>query len=142
GDTGRFGFGLNAADRFHDCGHGGFFEAAFIDRYWKSLFHYDLTAQGDPPKDLRWYQRLPLVIPLRWYFALGFLAFSWLVLWPCLLWLLSFVGVEFSFLTIRHNYTLATVPVTAHYHNDDQGSGLVPPNSKGGVQTDLVQSMF
>jgi hypothetical protein len=142
GDTGTFGFGINAIDRFHNFGHGGFFGSAFIEKYWKSLFHDGLTEKGELPQGLRGFQRIPLVIPFRWLLVAGFLALFWWVLLPCLLWIFSVLGVEFSFLTIRHNYRLPTVPVNTHLAREN-GLGLRPPNSTGvAVDSEVVRSMY
>jgi hypothetical protein len=142
GDTGTFGFHNNAIDRFHNGGHGVFFDTAFIDKYWKPLFHDGVVAKGDRSPDPRFYQRLLLVIRLRWFVVLAWLAIARWVLIPSVLWLLSLIGVEFSFLTIRHDYALPTVPATACYYNNNKGCGLVPPNSSGTVDADVIQGMY
>lgn len=52
GDTGRFGFHCEPVrDRFHNVGHSGFFDEAFIKKFWEPFFaRGDLEVDSGVPK--------------------------------------------------------------------------------------------
>jgi hypothetical protein len=145
GDTGRHGFQLIANDRYHNCGHSGFFTEDFIRRYWHSLFVNREVVKADPPKEPNWFNKILLWFPLRWLFLLLLLfvlAYCSLRVLPWVSSLFTVMGLEFSSpLVWRHDYTLDVVPINSHYAIE-QDVGLVPKNSPGTIDPDIVQAMF
>jgi hypothetical protein len=67
GPSGRFGFGTpGVRDRYHDFGHGGFFEDSFVANYWLPWFRSgNFVKSNAPPRSgTRWH--LLTIIQLKW----------------------------------------------------------------------------
>lgn len=76
GSSGAFGFGsYKIKDRYHDCAHSGFFEDAFIKKYWLPFILNGETVESD------WCAQRPDV---PWYISL---LDSPLFVWPILIFI-------------------------------------------------------
>jgi Protein of unknown function (DUF4019) len=73
GPSGRFGFGTpGVRDRFHDFGHGGFFQDKFVREFWLPWFRKaDFVRSTAPsPSGARWH--LLTIFQIKWMIALLF----------------------------------------------------------------------
>jgi pimeloyl-ACP methyl ester carboxylesterase len=69
GPSGRFGFGTpGVRDRYHDFGHGGFFQSAFVSKFWSPWFRSGKLEQSalPPPSGVAWH--ILSVIQIKWVF--------------------------------------------------------------------------
>ena len=140
GNTGTFGFGINAVDRFHKGKHSLFFCPKFIDTFWGSLFLNGRVVNSDvAPAQPTPLMQLFLVLPFRWLFALLVVVALWFFA-PWLQVQLATFGVEVPLPTFRHTYAGA-LTLTPHYVGSTNDP-LKPPNFNGKPETDLVRSMF
>jgi hypothetical protein len=67
GPSGRFGFGTpGVRDRFHNFGHGGFFEEKFVRKFWLPWFRMGqlVNSEAPPPSGTRWH--LLTIIQIKW----------------------------------------------------------------------------
>jgi pimeloyl-ACP methyl ester carboxylesterase len=67
GPSGRFGFGTpGVRDRFHDFGHGGFFQKKFVADFWLPWFRNGefVKSKAPPPSGARWH--LLTIIQIKW----------------------------------------------------------------------------
>jgi pimeloyl-ACP methyl ester carboxylesterase len=67
GPSGRFGFGTpGVRDRYHDFGHGGFFQEKFVCDFWLPWFRSGdfVKSQAPPPSGTRWH--LLTLIQIKW----------------------------------------------------------------------------
>jgi len=67
GPSGRFGFGTpGVRDRFHNFGHGGFFEEKFVRAFWLPWFRMGqlVNSEAPPPSGTRWH--LLTIIQIKW----------------------------------------------------------------------------
>jgi hypothetical protein len=79
GPSGRFGFGTpGVRDRFHDFGHGGFFQEKFVRDFWLPWFQKGdfVKSKAPPPSGARWH--LLTIIQIKW---LAILLFAAGILW-------------------------------------------------------------
>jgi hypothetical protein len=73
GPSGRFGFGTpGVRDRYHDFGHGGFFQEKFVSDFWLPWFRNGnfIKSKAPPPSGTRWH--LLSIIQLKWLALLCF----------------------------------------------------------------------
>jgi len=67
GPSGRFGFGTpGVRDRFHDFGHGGFFEEKFVRESWLPWFRSGdfVKSKAPPPSGAHWH--ILTTIQIKW----------------------------------------------------------------------------
>ena len=67
GPSGRFGFGTpGVRDRFHNFGHGGFFEEKFVREFWLPWFRIGhlVNSEAPPPSGTPWH--LLTIIQIKW----------------------------------------------------------------------------
>lgn len=83
GPSGRFGFGTpGVRDRYHDFGHGGFFEKKFVSDFWLPWFRSGDFVKSRPPPPSG----------TRWHF-LTFIQIKWLAILLCVLGLFAVTNV-------------------------------------------------
>jgi GTPase SAR1 family protein/pimeloyl-ACP methyl ester carboxylesterase len=82
GPSGRFGFGTpGVRDRYHDFGHGGFFQEKFVSDFWLPWFRSGtfVKSKAPPPSGAHWH--LLTIFQIKWLaFLLCVLGISWLAL--------------------------------------------------------------
>jgi pimeloyl-ACP methyl ester carboxylesterase len=82
GPSGRFGFGTpGVRDRYHDFGHGGFFQEKFVRDFWLPWFRSGefVKSKAPPPSGTRWH--LLTIIQIKWLtILLCALGISWFAL--------------------------------------------------------------
>jgi pimeloyl-ACP methyl ester carboxylesterase len=67
GPSGRFGFGTpGVRDRFHDFGHGGFFQEKFVRDFWLPWFRNAEFVKSKAPQPSGAHWHLLTVIQLKW----------------------------------------------------------------------------
>jgi hypothetical protein len=83
GSSGRFGFGSpGVRDRYHDFGHGGFFEDNFVTNYWLPWFRSGnfVKSKAPPRSGTRWH--FLAIIQIKWVaMFVCVLCISWLGMW-------------------------------------------------------------
>jgi YVTN family beta-propeller protein len=78
GPSGRFGFGTpGVRDRYHDFGHGGFFNNEFVRQFWLPWFRRGefVKSEAPAPSGLRWH--LLMIIQIKWIAVLICLLGLW-----------------------------------------------------------------
>lgn len=86
GSSGTFGMGTGGVlDRFHSFGHSGFFEEAFVRKYWLPIIKDEKVVSTEADRDISrspWYfwllrfpLKLPLILPAAIFIWIGALVF-------------------------------------------------------------------
>jgi len=82
GPSGRFGFGTpGVRDRYHDFGHGGFFQKKFVSDFWLPWFRSGnfIKSKAPPPSGAHWH--LLTIFQIKWLaILLCVLGISWFAL--------------------------------------------------------------
>ncbi len=95
GPSGRFGFGTpGVRDRYHDFGHGGFFQEKFVSDFWLPWFRSGnfVKSKAPPPSGVRWH--VLTIIQIKWLaILLCVLGISWLGI----VWFQSFAPARNNF---------------------------------------------